>query len=281
MNRVVVLIGRVLRRILPLAGGHRMLLKWQAWESARFGEPEIRLLRYLVDPRRTAIDIGAAEGVYAFYLHRLARRCVAFEPNPSSHSDLKRALPEIEIHQAAVSATEGDATLRVPVVNGIAYTGWGTIESKNRLDELPPHTVEEIRVRTVRPDRMGLGDIGFVKIDVEGHELDVLAGLSELLVKCLPNLLIEIGDPRRGGSLAEVRRRLEPLGYIGFVLDDRGLLRVLTKEIDVKGSMNVIFIPINDSFSAKIKSEAASDDAQQPGAILDAMDQPTINGVNT
>jgi FkbM family methyltransferase len=186
MNSAILQVNRVLNRSLPLAGAHGMLLK--AWQAARFGEPEIRLLPYLVDPMRVAIDIGAAEGVYSFFLQRLALRCIAFEPNPSLHLGLKRALPEVEIHQAAVSAVEGHATLRVPVVNGIPYTGWATIEPKNQLTELPPHVVEEIKVRTVRPDRMALGEIGFVKIDVEGHELDVLAGLSGLLSKCLPNL---------------------------------------------------------------------------------------------
>ena len=226
-----------------------MLLKWRAWQAARFGEPEIRLLRYLVDPRRTAIDIGASEGVYAFFLQRLARHCVAFEPNPSSHFFLKRALPEVEIHLAAVSAVEGDATLRVPVVNGIPYTGWGTIEPKNQLAELPPHTVEETKVRTVRPDQMALGDIGFIKIDVEGHELAVLAGLSGLLAKCLPNLIIEVGGAQRGGSLAEVRARLDSLGYIALRLDERGLLKALTNDAEVKGSPNVIFIPMNGLLS--------------------------------
>jgi FkbM family methyltransferase len=242
-------VDRVLRRSLPRAGSHRMLLKWRAWQAARFGEPEIRLLPYLVDPMRVAIDIGAAEGVYSFFLQRLALRCIAFEPNPSLHLSLKRALPEVEIHQAAVSAVEGNATLRVPVVNGIPYTGWATIEPRNQLTELPPHAVEEIKVRTVRPDQMTLGDIGFVKIDVEGHELDVLAGLSGLLAKCLPNLLIEIGSAQRGGSLAEIRGRLHPLGYIGLRLDERGLLKALANDAEVSNSPNVIFIPMNGLLS--------------------------------
>jgi len=157
---------------------------------------------------------------------------------------LKRALREIEIREAAVSAVEGDATLCVPVVNGIAYTGWATVEPKNQLVELPTHVIEEIKVRTVRPDRMALGDIGFVKIDVGGHEVDVLAGLSGLLAKCLPNLLIEIGGAQRGTSLAEVRDRLDPLGYVGLRLDDRGLLKVLASDAEVKGSPNIIFIPM-------------------------------------
>jgi FkbM family methyltransferase len=69
----------------------------------------------------------------------------------------------------------------------------GTIEPKNQLAELPTHVVDEIKVRTVWLDRMSLGDVGFLKIDIEGHELDLLTGLSGLLAKCLPNLLIEIG----------------------------------------------------------------------------------------
>ena len=226
-----------------------MLLKWQAWQAARFGEPEIRLLRYLVDPTRAAIDIGASEGVYAFFLRRLAQRCIAFEPNPSSYLALKSALPDVEIYQAAVSAVDGDVILRVPVVNGIPYSGWGTIEPKNRLAELPPHSVQEFRVRTMRPDRMTLGDIGFVKIDVEGHELDVLAGISGLLERCLPNLLIEVGDARRGSSLAEVRRRLGPLGYIGLRLDEKGLLKALANDAEVRDSPNIIFIPMKGSFA--------------------------------
>jgi len=249
MSRAILQVDRLLRRTLPLAGAHGMLLKWRAWQAVRFGEPEIRLLPYLVDPMRAAIDIGAAEGVYSFFLQRLALRCIAFEPNPSLHLGLKRALPEAEIHQAAVSAVEGNATLRVPVVNGIPYTGWATIEPKNQLTELPPHVVEEIKVRTVRPDRMALGDIGFVKIDVEGHELDVLAGISGLLAECLPNLLIEVGGAQRGGSLAEVRGCLDPLGYIGLTLDERGLLKALANDAELRGSPNVIFIPMNGLLS--------------------------------
>jgi FkbM family methyltransferase len=218
------------------------MLRWRAWEDMHFGEPELRLLKYLVDPRKSAIDIGGAEGVYAFHLQQLAQHCIVFEPNPTFCSNLKRALPSAEIHQAAVSRAEGEATLRVPLVNAVPYSGWGTIEPKNRFSELPPHTVEEIKVQTVRPDRMQLTDVGFVKIDVEGHELDVIAGLTDLLIKCRPNLLVEIGDDQRGGSLADLRCSLDRVGYIGLRLDERGMLRVLADEIEFKGSMNAIFI---------------------------------------
>jgi FkbM family methyltransferase len=240
--RVLGLGRSLLVRVLAVAGAHRLLLRWRAWESAHHNEPEIQILRYLVDPGRTAIDVGAAEGIYAYCLQRLARHCIAFEPNPDSLAALKRALPTVETYNAAVSAQEGYTSLRVPVVNGIRYSGWGTIEPNNRFAELPAHVVSETTVRTICPDRMGFDDVGFVKIDVEGHELEVLAGLYGILAKCRPNILIEIGDDRRGGCLSEVRRRLEVLGYIGLRLEG-GVMRSLAQEEVVNGSINVIFIP--------------------------------------
>jgi len=73
----------------------------------------------------------------------------------------------------------------------------------------------------------------------------VLAGLSGLLAKCLPNLLIEVAGAERGGSLAEVRGRRDPLGYIGLRLDERGLLKAFVNDAEIRGSLNVIFIPMN------------------------------------
>jgi FkbM family methyltransferase len=222
---------RLCRRTLRFAGARRLLLKWQVWESIRNGEREIQLLKFLVDPKKVAIDIGAAEGVYSYCLQYIAKRCIAFEPNPGAYANLKRSLPGVESHQAAVSARDGEARLRIPVINGIAYHGWGTIESRNRLSELPPHTIEEVRVRTVRLDGMTFNDVGFIKIDVEGHEVDVLDGLAAVLAKYRPNLMIEIGEAGRGGSLAEVRHRLDPLGYVALRIDDSGVLRALPQEL--------------------------------------------------
>jgi FkbM family methyltransferase len=238
---------RAVAQALSRAGAHRALLKWQAWHAAHYGEAEIRLLRYLVDPQRTAIDIGAAEGIYSFFLQRLARRCVAFEPNPDSCSYLRQVLSGVEIIEAAASNVDGETTLRVPVVDGIPYRGWATVEPKNQLVELPPHQVQEIRVRTVRPDKMALGDVGFAKIDVEGHELDVLAGLRELLIRCRPNLLIEVSGTQRGGSLCEVCRVLASLGYAALALNEGATLRAISKEIDSPASANVIFVAGDDA----------------------------------
>lgn len=243
---------RVIERGLSAIHADRTRLKWCAWQGWHYGEPELQLLPYLVDPDKTAIDVGAAEGLYSFYLSKMAKRCVAFEPNPDLHSFLKRTMPSLELYNAAVSGVEGESILRVPVVNGVPYRGWGTIEPKNRLNELPAHSLMQINVRTVRPDRMDLGDVGFVKIDVEGHEIDVLDGLSGLLRRCHPIILIEVGGESRGGSLSNVLRRLAPLGYIALALNQNGLLGVLHPNVIIKDAMNIIFIPLLQSRPAEV-----------------------------
>lgn len=108
-----------------------------------------------------------------------------------------------ELRQVAFSAIEGDATLRLPVINGIFIVG-GVSSSLNRFSEFPTDIIEQIEVRTVSLDRNSVGDVGFIKMNVEGNELDVLAGMSRVLVTCGPNLLIEFGDDKRGG-LAQIR----------------------------------------------------------------------------
>src|SRR5262249_40590070 len=158
---------RVLSRMLRLnpSAPHAAVVASLSWRTRN--SPAAVLCRSTEDGDR---HWGCGGGV-RIPSATIAQHCIEFEPNPSTHLGSKRALPEIETHQVAVSAVEGDATLRIPVVDGIPYIGWGTIEPKNQLAELPPHTVDELRVRTARPDRMALGDVSFIKIDVEGHEL--------------------------------------------------------------------------------------------------------------
>ena len=110
---------------------------------------------------------------------------------------------------------EGEATLRVPVVNGIAYAGWGTIEPKNQLAELPPHSLRKIKVPTMRPDQMALGDVGFVKIDVEGHELSVLKGAERALARhAIRDIIFEDFQP----MLSPTAEYLKNSGFALFQL---------------------------------------------------------------
>lgn len=192
-------------RLLEISHAHKTLLRWRAWCDWHHGEPELKMLPRLVDPGRTAIDIGAADGVYSYYMRKLTQRCIAFEPNPVSFQKLQRNLPNVDVRNAALSDTVGTAKLRVPVVNNVPYRGWATIEPNNTLSELEPNQIRSIEVPMLRGDDLDLGDVGFIKIDVEGHELSVLRGLQKTIKRCRPVLLIEVSASERGHSFDQIK----------------------------------------------------------------------------
>jgi FkbM family methyltransferase len=91
--------------------------------------------------------------------------------------------------------------------------GRATIEPKNALSNAVVARVEELDVE-VRPlDSYDWPAVGFIKIDVEGHELAVLAGAERTLAKHHPNLLIECNDEHNPGAPARLAAWLAERGY--------------------------------------------------------------------
>ena len=75
-----------------------------------------------------------------------------------------------------------------------------------------------IRVRTRTIDSLDLSKVGFIKIDVEGHELAVLQGAERTIASQRPKLLIEAEERHRQDAVASVGRLLQAYGYVGWFL---------------------------------------------------------------
>ncbi len=75
------------------------------WRKAADGhEGELRLLSAIVPRDRIAIDVGANRGNYTFFLSRLAKQTIAYEPAPPMARFLREAqLPHVEVREAGVS----------------------------------------------------------------------------------------------------------------------------------------------------------------------------------
>ena len=67
----------------------------------------------------------------------------------------------------------------------------------------------ETQVDCKKLDDIYTGIISFMKIDVEGHELEVLKGAENTIKKCNPSILIEILDYNE----SEVPKFMKELGY--------------------------------------------------------------------
>lgn len=186
------------------------LVARSAW---RGGEPDLRRLPEWIRPGATALDAGANRGVWAWHMRRLGGRVHAFEPNPELAARLRRAMPDVTVHAVALSDVRGETELRLPVVAGVVYEGWATVECDNRFAALPAEGERRVRVPLCRLDDLGFAEVAFVKIDVEGHELAVLRGAEVTLRRCRPVILFEADDRHRPGTVAACREFLAGLGY--------------------------------------------------------------------
>ena len=94
--------------------------------------------------------------------------------------------------------------------------GYSTIEVRNRLERQT--NVQQITVKIATLDSLELQRVGFIKIDVEGHEQAVLSGAAKTLASERPNILIELEERHCPGTVDFVRHFLQELGYEGHFL---------------------------------------------------------------
>ena len=178
-------------------------------------ELEEQILHLLVPRDRIAIDVGANVGVYTTLLSSLAQKVIAFEPHSSNAEIIAaRGLHNLDIRTCAVSNKVGHATLTTPADAHTEDRGRATLEA----DTLTETTLSKITVGTVALDTLAGQDVGFIKIDVEGHEVSVIEGAEKLIARQKPVILVEIEDSFRPNAVRDTARMIEALGYSGFFI---------------------------------------------------------------
>jgi len=150
------------------------------------------------------LDIGANIGTTTLYAMRSGRfsGAIAFEPEPHNHAILVRNIAlnglsgEVETIAAAAGAEAAEARLNIAARNRGAHslaplvraTGAGrTIDVRVTTADL---ALAQSRAQAVAQSR-AQSLVTLVKIDVEGHELAVLEGMTSLLGFGVP-LLVEV-----------------------------------------------------------------------------------------
>jgi FkbM family methyltransferase len=172
--------------------------------------------------------------VAAAFALRGRGRVLAFEPNPAARFQLEGNLDvngcdNVIVSGRAVADAVGEAFLHVPDTPDPSFS---SLEG-GRFPE-----GERVPVETTTLDRevdaVGLRP-AMVKVDVEGGELRVLAGMERTL-DARPVLLVEVSAE----TAAELELRLEPLGYRALRVGRRRLEPGLA---DGRGLFNTLFLP--------------------------------------
>lgn len=143
---------------------------------------EQHLLKQLVRPGMTLVDVGANVGFYALMLAAYLKgegTIICLEPDPTNLIELRA--------NVAGNHLEPSITI-LPVAAGSAD---GVISFEPGLNA---HAAEDgsMQVDVRRLDSLNLPQVDFMKIDVEGFEGSVLDGAQALIERCHPTLFLEL-----------------------------------------------------------------------------------------
>jgi FkbM family methyltransferase len=234
--------SRVIRNEAPWSynrwGQRYQAVSLSEYHYLRDGNPEnyeSALIEQVLKAGMTVVDVGANHGMFsleAAYLIGYEGVVHAFEPTPRTRELLRSNLAAndlntVKVFSSAVGETPGTARLRVhnelSGLNTLAAIDVTWNREKLRADE-----IIEVPVTTLsaHAEAQRLGQIDFLKIDVEGFELSVIRGARELLrEKRIDLILLEIGDvtcATAGVEPIEVVNELESLGYRLHSIDSDG-----------------------------------------------------------
>lgn len=162
----------------------------------------------------TVIDIGAHKGGYTYWMQKAVGdrgKVIAFEPQAKGAELLRLHFPYATIEQLAVSEKSGEKILYVkPQSYEVSFEASLSPGYPDAVTQ-PVKTItldDYCLRRRLRPK--------FIKIDVEGHEMEVIRGADEILKTVKPYLLIEIEQRHIGQFKTQaIFEHLSTLGYWG------------------------------------------------------------------
>jgi FkbM family methyltransferase len=187
-------------------------------------ESLIQYLPYLITPGDTCIDCGANQGIYSMYLASLTGkegRVIAVEPQEYAAkrirlSSLYNGYGHVEVLSAAISSSPGFADFGI-------------------TDELVSASLSRttgriVRVQTTSIDSLaekyGLERISFIKLDVEGAELDALVGGRSIIARDKPAIMFELLDDPFGERANSIWQELTSSGYRIYCVKKSALIDV-------------------------------------------------------
>jgi FkbM family methyltransferase len=169
---------------------------------------EVNAINYLKDSfsgkteGKVFVDIGAHVGTYTFTLGQIFDKCFAFEPDVHTYNILcaNLALHNMSYKCKAFNVAIADSEKDIIYKKMDKQGGNNYCINQNEKDRLESfyyyiEDTEEVKLTAIPLDMLQIQNIGLMKIDVEGFELEVLKGAKQTLINnSYPPIVIESWD---------------------------------------------------------------------------------------
>lgn len=182
-------------------------------EEIKMNPERLSFYRAFVQRGDLCFDVGANIGNRASIFLELGARVVAIEPQPECCRMLRLRLGrKIEIVEAAVGESETEGIIFISETSEISSlsTEWIDAVSKSRFKNKNWTDQKAVKITTLDHLIEKFGLPSFCKVDVEGFEEEVFAGLTKKIA-CIS---FEYTIPERLSSVQKCLQRLEAIGDI-------------------------------------------------------------------
>lgn len=256
-------IAEILQFVLPKFYKERYFKKLEDLSAGNFSEknmePELIWIKDYLPKNAVFFDIGANVGTYVYRVEqRLSPKNIyAFEPNPKLFARLQRIFPKVNLFPIALSDKNDTAMFKIPVIAGKTYDSRGTLHTD--FPEVGEERKITQQVKVMKLDdwseNQNLTRLDFIKIDVEGNEMETLHGAKKTIQKFRPVLMVEMEQRHHEKPLQELVSEIETWDYTAHFMnrENFGLKKIdstffeIQKENVLKNKSeyinNIVFVP--------------------------------------
>ncbi|MDA7936076.1 FkbM family methyltransferase [Akkermansiaceae bacterium] len=208
-------------------GNFASCLDWQVYYFGAYAHEELSLIKDVLCEYQEPVmlDVGGNCGHHSLFASAFCKMVMVFEPYPVLYRQITQKMDDngvqnVRLSKFGLGRTDEKLNFYPPADN---HTGLGSFRVKTASQPIEL----KVRVGDLVVEEENLTAVDFIKIDVEGFEIDVIEGLASTLESFRPTLFIEWSPASRDSLEGELLSEILPPNYECYTFIDNSYTPVL------------------------------------------------------